>query len=71
MAREKQPDPNDREDDALEELDERTDPKEFSLEDRVKHLETIVNAFLTAHGETYTGALDHNETLAGVIASHH
>lgn len=68
MARNKQPDPNDRDDD---ELGGRTDPKEFSLEDRVKHLETIVNALLTSRGETYTGALDHNETLAGVISAHH
>lgn len=46
-------------------------PEEYSLEDRVAHLETIVNAFLTAHGETYNGALKHNETLAGLIAAHH
>lgn len=38
-----------------------------SLEDRLRHVEDILAADLTAHGERYIGALDHLETLNGHI----
>lgn len=50
---------------------EEQDPAEYSLEDRVKHLETIQHAYLTAHGETYNGATAHRETLGAIIDAHH
>ena len=55
-------------DDATE---EKPDPADATLEDRVAHLETILSSYLHAHGETYVGALDHLETLDGHIGAHH
>jgi hypothetical protein len=74
MAKRKDPDPpkpDDDDDDENDDVDEKPDPADATLEDRVQHLETILHSFLTAHGETYTGALEHLETLAGHIREHH
>jgi hypothetical protein len=53
--------------DAGDESSEEYTPE--SLEERVAHLETILSAFSTAHGETYNGATAHNATLGRVIAA--